>query len=355
MGIINDFLKYIAPLWPTGLTLILIIICMLILRVLFRTKAIAATENKFKHQILALIVIIFGILVIVLVLPINDNVRGQLLSLIGIVISAAIALSSTTFLGNIMAGFMLRAIRNFRPGDYIRVENFFGRVSERGLFHVEIQTEDSDLTTLPNLFLVVHPVKVIRESGTLISAEVSLGYDIPRKAIEQVLLEAAEAAELSEPFVYVMDLGDFSVTYRVAGLCTDVKHVLSSKSNLRKMMMDHLQGNGIEIVSPTFMNTRAIPKGKSIMPEKSEISTTDKLDDSGSPESIVFDKAEEAQSIEKLKEELKTIEEKISEIKDNIKKSETEQEETKLKNALDKLQKKKEQIIERIKEAEKEK
>ena len=63
----------------------------------------------------------------------------------------------------------LRAVRNFRMGDFIRVAEHFGRVSERGLFHTEIQTENRDLTTLPNLFLVTHPVTTIRTSGTIVS------------------------------------------------------------------------------------------------------------------------------------------------------------------------------------------
>ena len=52
---------------------------------------------------------------------------------------------------------MLRTVRNFRAGDFIRVNDQFGRVTDRGLFHVEIQTADSDLITLPNLYLAAEP------------------------------------------------------------------------------------------------------------------------------------------------------------------------------------------------------
>lgn len=46
---------------------------------------------------------------------------------------------------------------------------------------------DADLTTLPNLYLVINPVTTLRESGTVVGAEVSLGYDVPRQKIEQLL------------------------------------------------------------------------------------------------------------------------------------------------------------------------
>ena len=62
-----------------------------------------------------------GLLVVVLALPLSDATRAQLLNLAGIVMSAGVALASTTFIGNVMAGLMLRAVRNFRTGDFVRV------------------------------------------------------------------------------------------------------------------------------------------------------------------------------------------------------------------------------------------
>ena len=80
----------------------------------------------------------------------TDSTRGQIITLMGLVITGVIALSSTSFVANIMAGLMLQVVKSFKPGDFVRVGEYFGRVTERGLFHVEIQTEDRDLTTLPN-------------------------------------------------------------------------------------------------------------------------------------------------------------------------------------------------------------
>ncbi len=80
-----------------------------------------------------------------------------------------------------MAGLMLQAVRHIRPGVFLRVGDHFGRVSEQGILHTEIQAEERNLTTLPNLYLVSNPVTVVRSSGTIISASESLAYDIPRK------------------------------------------------------------------------------------------------------------------------------------------------------------------------------
>ena len=105
-----------------------------------------------------------------------------------------------------MAGLMLRSVKNIQTGDYLFVEDLEGRVSERGLFRVEIQTPSRDLTSIPNMFLASHPVRVVQDSGTLIQTEVSLGYDVDRKKVEALLQEAATRSELSDPFVLVRKL-----------------------------------------------------------------------------------------------------------------------------------------------------
>jgi small conductance mechanosensitive channel len=213
-----------------------------------------------------------------------------------------------------MAGLMLRAVRNFRPGDFIRVGDYFGRVSDRGLFHIEIQTEDRDLTTLPNLYLVTNPVKVIRSSGTLVTAEVSLGYDVSRVVVERALLEAAADTELKESFVYIMVLGDFSVTYRIAGLLTEVKSLLSTRSRLHEMMLDRLHAAGIEIVSPNFMNQRVLDKDKQFIAQPvTQKATMEPM--KPPPEAVVFDKAEEAESLEKLRERQQELHKELNELK----------------------------------------
>ncbi len=140
-------------------------------------------DAQFRFQLIMLALSFAGLLAIIVALPINDALRGQLLSLIGILLSAAIALSSTTFIGNIMAGIMLKAVKNARPGDFITVADLTGRITEMDLLHTEIQTEFRDLVTVPNLYMVTQPLQVVRASGTIIQAEVSLGYDMNTRGL----------------------------------------------------------------------------------------------------------------------------------------------------------------------------
>jgi small-conductance mechanosensitive channel len=280
--------------------------------------------TRFRVRLILITLTFIGVLAIILSLPVDDTLRGQLLSFLGILLSATIALSSTTFLGNALAGILLRVVAGFRIGDFIRVGEYFGRVSERDLFHTEIQTEDRDLTTLPNLFLVTHPVRVVRASGTIVSASVSLGYDVSRQKIEESLLTAAATVGLEDPFVQIMDLGNFSVTYRIAGLLTEVKHLLSTRSALRAAVLDTLHGSRIEIVSPTFMNQRPIDPKSPILPPTTGRRAAEPDRDSRAPEAVVFDKAEEAEKIEDLSKRHRSLQEQIAQLEEESKTADTD-------------------------------
>lgn len=353
MEILNEIYSSLKSMVPSIEALIVILVVLTVVRIILNRKYRGSLELKFRRQIVTLLILFIGMLAIIMVLPLSSSARGQLLSLIGILLSAAIALSSTTILGNLIAGFMLRAIRHFRAGDFIRVGEYFGRVSDRGLFHIEVQTEDRDLTTFPNMYLVTNPVTVSRSSGTIISATVSLGYEVPRKKVQELLARAAEDAKLIEPFVQVIELGDFSVTYRAAGLLKEVKQLITARSKLRELMLDRLHEAGIEIVSPTFMNQRQLKADQVFIPQREHNGSGEpEKPYSELPEDVVFDKAEEAESTEKLKERYQNLGEELETLKESLGNADAEEKES-LKKRITNIEKRRDRladIIERRRE-----
>ncbi len=285
-----------------------------------------------------------GLISTILVLPIGDTPRGQLLGLLGLLTTAAVALSSTTYLGNAMAGLMLRAIRNFRPGDSIRVGEHVGRVSVLGILHTEIQTEDRDLTTLPNIYLITHPVTVLRNSGTVVSATVSLGYDIPHQEVETHLLAAATKAGLADPFIQVVELGDYSILFRAAGFLVEIKQLLTTRSNLRKAMLDSLHSADIEIVSPRFINQRNLSPRSSTVPDNVPVPAV--VTTEVSPEARIFDKADAAEAQDKIKTEVTRSEQLVADIKNKIDDSAFKEEKLELQTELQVAEKRLSSLIE---------
>ena len=268
----------------------------------FRTRPVLARRFAFLRGLLVITAITGGVIGAVIELPVEGDTREQLITLLAVAISAILTLSSTTFVGNTLAGLLLRAIRHYRPGDFIRVADHFGRVSEEGVFHTEIQTADGNLISLPNLYLVTEPVTVIRATGTIISAEVSLGYDVPHTMVERALAMAADATGLKDPFVQITTLGDYSAVYRCAGLLENVETYFGATALLRANMLDLLHEHGIEIVSPAFMTRRTMAPDDFVIPDPpSYRHAIDSAVATGPRASVVFDKAERAAALEKLK------------------------------------------------------
>ena len=293
----------LAELLPLAISLPLVVLALYAVRKLMLRQEERDQSLAFRNQFLMLGLTLAGIVAVLLTLPVKE--KGELLSFFGLILSAALALASTTFIGNILAGIMLRNVGSFRVGDFLRCEGHFGRVTERGLFHTELQTEDRDLTTLPNLYVATHAVSVIRGSGTILSASVSLGYDAPRQRVRELLVQAAERAGLSDPFVLIDELGDYSVSYRAAGLLSDVKEIVTARSRLRAYMLDALHEGGIEIVSPVFMNQRQIKESEAVIPKATRRPAVD--EDEAVLEALAFDKAELAENIERLADELAAL------------------------------------------------
>lgn len=259
------------------------------------------------------ILVLFALLFAMLMAFLDPSNREHLLTIFGIVASIGIALASTPFLSNAMAGLMLITSGTFRPGDYIEIGDHFGRVTKRRLFHLIIQTVDRDMLTLPNLHVVSTPHKVIKKDGTIIGCVVSLGYDVSHQQVEDAMLTAALAAQLEDPFVQVQKLGDYSVEYRVAGLLTDVRYLISERSNLRRLVIDSLHSAGVEIVSPTFMNQRQISDEK-VMSEVEKKKAVSRQ--KSRPEDLIFDEAEQVARLERLNDKLQKLQSELSELKD---------------------------------------
>ena len=300
------------------------------------------TDKALIKSIVLFMIGLIGMISVILALPMDPDQKGQVTSLIGIVLSAVLGLSSTTFIGNALAGIALKMRRSFKPGDFIKVNDIFGRVTEQGLFHTEMQIIDRDLITLPNMSLASNAVKVTRSSGTFINVECSLGYDVNRLKIEEALIKAAKAAGLTEPFVHIISLGDFSIVYRIHGLLKDVKSIVSARSKLTGHVPDELHSAGIEIVSPNFMNQRQV--GETVfIPKKHRVKDKTILEDN-KPEAIIFDKAEEAEHIEKRKKMVDDVETKIKESEQQLKDVKDEKEKVLIEEKIKKAKELKEKI-----------
>jgi small-conductance mechanosensitive channel len=345
----NIFKSFFPPL----IIVILLIILLAANRWIFRRIQSSRSGAGTMKRTISFLLVLVGTLAIILSLPIDKSLKGQILSFLGIIIAAGIALSSTTILGNLIAGLMNNSMNRFRSGDLIKLGELQGRVTKKSIFHTEIQLEDSNFVTLPNLYIASNPVKLTRKTNTVISTSVSLGYDVPRSIIEETLKEAALGAELDNPYVYITELGDHSVVYKIHGFLKDSSRFFSAHSLLNGKVMDLLHQKNIEIVSPLFMNQRRVDD-KTFIPEIQAKTKPEQPEKA--PEDLIFDEAIEAEALENKKDYLKELEEKKEKLKKRLKETEDKQEAASVKSSLEKLENLKERLEKTIqKESEEDK
>jgi hypothetical protein len=104
-------------LWPLAIVAVITVLLFGLNAILLKYQS-SASRRTLRRQVIMLAVTLVAFFSLILLLPMkDDNLRYEILRLVGIVISAALALSSTTFLGNVLAGILLRSVRSFHTGE----------------------------------------------------------------------------------------------------------------------------------------------------------------------------------------------------------------------------------------------
>jgi len=213
------------------------------------------------YYILRFLLYCFMVIMIWPLLPSSDSPVFQGVSVfIGLIIS----LGSTTVIGNLMAGLVITYMRPFKAGDQIKLNDTMGNVIEKTPFVTRIRTSKNEVVTIPNSFILssqtINYSASARDYGIIIHSDITVGYEIPWKQVQQLLIEAANATtgimEEPKPFVLVKELADFYCCYQInAYTCEDLA-LPRVYSELHHNIIDKFNEAGIEIMSPHFYAKR---------------------------------------------------------------------------------------------------
>jgi len=185
---------------------------------------------------------------------------------VSIFLGALVTLGSSSAISNAIAGIILIYTRAFRIGDIIRIGEVTGKVLEKSLFVTRIASFRQEIIVLPNAAVlngnVMNFSLVQRETGEHLALHttVTLGYDIPWKKIDEVLVKAAISTPniLAEPspFVLQTSLNDFHVSYQINAFTDrpDLMPIIYTK--LHQNIQDYCNAAGIEIMSPGYTALR---------------------------------------------------------------------------------------------------
>lgn len=211
-------------------------------------------------KLLTLFIYAFALVLIFPYLPGSGSSAFQGVS---IFIGAIISFGSTSAISNIIAGVVITYMRPFQIGDRVKIDGLIGDVIDKTILVTHLRTTKNEDVTIPNANILIGNIinYSSREKGHIIvHTKVTLGYDVPWKTANKLLLEAANRVPLlfkePVPFVLQTSLDDFYVSYELNAYTEAYKKLPYIYSEIHKNILDVFDEAGIEILSPGYTAAR---------------------------------------------------------------------------------------------------
>ncbi|BAN48424.1 mechanosensitive ion channel family protein [Metapseudomonas resinovorans] len=189
---------------------------------------------------------------------------------LSVLIGLMISLGASSVVGQAAAGLILTYTRTLRPGEFVRVGEHEGTVTELGMFTTTIRTGLGEVLTIPNSMITGSVTKnysrVVQGVGYVVDTVVTIGYDTPWRQVEAMLKEAARRTpgilQKPVPQVFQTALSDFYPEYRL------VAQAVPSEPRPRAELLSMLHANiqdvfneyGVQIMSPHYLGDPAQEK-----------------------------------------------------------------------------------------------
>lgn len=219
------------------------------------------------QRIAKVVVWLFALAMAYPYLPGSDTEAFKGLSvLVGLMLS----MGASSLVGQAASGLILTYGRVFRKGEFVRIANEEGTVTEMGIFTTRIRTGLGEELTISNASILGATTRnysrTVPGAALVLDTTVTIGYETPWRQVHAMLIEAARRTEgvltNSEPQVFQTALNDWYPVYRL--LC----HATPTQTRSRSMMLSVLHGNiqdvfnewGVQIMSPQYVEDPKEPK-----------------------------------------------------------------------------------------------
>ena len=217
------------------------------------------------YRIVRVLVIIFTLVVAYPYIPGSDSAAFKGISL---VFGVLLSLGSTSLLSNILAGYSMIYRRVFKVGDRIKIGDTIGDVMEMRLLVTHIRSLKNERVVIPNSQIMNSEVTnysgLADTDGLILHTTVGIGYEVPWRQVEALLLMAAERTPGlrtdKQAFVLQKSLCDFAVNYELNVYCVDVSRMMPLYSDLHRNIQDVFNEYDVQIMTPAYEADTAQPK-----------------------------------------------------------------------------------------------
>lgn len=217
------------------------------------------------YRIVRIVVIIFAIVV---AYPYIPGSNSQAFKGITLFLGVLLSLGSTSVISNIIAGYTMTYRRAFKVGDRVRIGDTVGQVTEVRLLVTNLLSLKNEKIVIPNSKIlsseVINYSTLAKEQGLILHTSVGIGYEVPWRQVEAMLLEAAARTPglLKEPSPFVLQkaLNDFAVTYELNAYCKDDSKMPLMYTELHRNIQDVFNENDVQIMTPNYVADTPTPK-----------------------------------------------------------------------------------------------
>jgi small-conductance mechanosensitive channel len=161
------------------------------------------------YNIVRILIILF---VAIVCYPFIPGSQSPAFKGVTIFIGVLFSLGSSSFLANLIAGYMMTYRRAFHVGDRIQVGDLMGDVAQVGLMVTHLRSVKNEELVLPNSLIlnsnVTNYSSLARERGLILHTTVGIGYETPWRQVEAMLMLAAERTPsvLREPLPFILQI-----------------------------------------------------------------------------------------------------------------------------------------------------
>lgn len=216
-------------------------------------------------RILRLLVIAFAVVV---AYPHVPGSQSEAFKGVSILLGVIFSLGSSSAVANTIAGYSMIYRRAFKVGDRIKVDDVIGDVTQMRLQVTHLRSLKNEEITIPNSTMLNSSITnystLARERGLILHTTVGIGYEVPWRQVEAMLLEAANRTPglLREPppFVLQRSLGDFAVNYELNAYCDRPQQSLQHYTDLHRNILDLFNEHGVQIMTPAYEGDPDSPK-----------------------------------------------------------------------------------------------
>lgn len=192
---------------------------------------------------------------------------------LSVLVGLMVSLGASSIIGQGAAGLILTYSRTIRVGEYVRIGDHEGTVTEMGMFTSRIRTGLGEELTLPNSMIAGTVTKnysrAVHGRGYIVDTVVTIGYDTPWRQVEAMLLEAAKRTngilETPTPRVFQTGLADYYPVYRL--VCQAIPAQPRPRAEVLNMLHANIQDvfneYGVQIMSPNY---RGDPDNEKVVP-----------------------------------------------------------------------------------------